>query len=57
MTAWVQKGVAPPIAPRIEIEGNEIKRDTRGNALGGIRLAEFDPAVALNSGANTGDGF
>jgi hypothetical protein len=57
MTAWVQKGVAPPIAPRIEVEGNEIKRDASGNALGGIRLAEFDPAVALNSGANTGDGF
>lgn len=58
MTAWVQKGVAPPIAPRMEIEGDAaIKRDARGNALGGIRLTEFDPPTALNSGANTGDGF
>jgi hypothetical protein len=57
MTAWVEKGVKPPVAPRIEVNGNEIVRDERGNAKGGIRLAEFDPAVALNSGANTGDGF
>ncbi|HEY7797587.1 MAG TPA: alpha/beta hydrolase domain-containing protein [Hyphomonadaceae bacterium] len=57
MTAWAQKGVKPPIAPRLEVNGSEIVRDERGNAKGGIRLAEFDPAVALNSGANTGDGF
>lgn len=57
MTAWVQDGTLPPIAPRMEVEGDVIKRDARGNALGGIRLAEFDPAVAINSGANTGDGF
>jgi hypothetical protein len=57
MTAWVQDGKLPPVAPRLEVNGNEIVRDERGNALGGIRLAEFDPAVALNSGVNTGDGF
>jgi hypothetical protein len=57
MTAWVQDGKLPPIAPRIEIDGADIKRDERGNALGGIRLAEADPATAINSGANGGDGF
>lgn len=34
-----------------------IKRDARGNALGGIRMGEVDPAIALNSGANGGSGF
>ena len=81
MTAWVQKGKLPPIAPRIEVEappaatqatapaatgaaapparppGATIKRDARGNALGGIRMGEVDPAIALNSGANGGSGF
>jgi hypothetical protein len=38
--------------------GAVIKRDARGNtASGGIRLAEFEPAIALNSGANGGSGF
>lgn len=78
MTAWVQKGTLPPIAPRMEVEVSApppvaaapadpaapprpaaavIKRDARGNALGGIRMAEVDPAIALNSGANGGSGF
>jgi hypothetical protein len=84
MTAWVQKGKLPPIAPRMEVEappvaapaaapaapavagaaapparppGATIKRDARGNALGGIRMGEVDPAIALNSGANGGSGF
>ncbi len=57
MTAWAQTGKLPPIAPRMEIDGADLKRDARGNALGGIRLAEADPATAINSGANGGDGF
>ena len=32
-------------------------RDSFGNALGGIRLAEHDVATAINSGENTGSGF
>src|SRR5690606_37414309 len=39
LTAWVQKGVKPPIAPRLEVDGNEVQRDEHGNAKGGIRLA------------------
>jgi Alpha/beta hydrolase domain len=80
MTAWVQKGTLPPIAPRMEVDapppaeaapaappaagapaarppGATIKRDARGNALGGIRMGEVEPAIALNSGANGGSGF
>jgi hypothetical protein len=57
MVRWVRDGVAPPAAPKLEVDGNVIRRDARGNALGGIRLAEFDPAVAINTGSNTGDGF
>jgi hypothetical protein len=51
---------APPAAgaPPARAPGAVIKRDARGNtASGGIRLAEFDPAIALNSGANSGSGF
>lgn len=57
MTKWVQDGVAPPTAPVLEVVDGEIQRDEHGNALGGIRLAEFDPATARNSGENTGSGF
>jgi hypothetical protein len=51
---------APPAAgaPPARAPGAVIKRDARGNtANGGIRLAEFDPAIALNTGANGGSGF
>ena len=34
-----------------------IDRDSFGNALGGIRLAEHAVAIAVNSGENTGAGF
>ena len=44
-----------PASPRAP--GAVIKRDARGNALGGIRMGEVDPAIALNSGANGGSGF
>jgi Alpha/beta hydrolase domain len=37
--ADVSKGVAPPHAPRIQLEadGRTVKRDAHGNALGGVR--------------------
>lgn len=57
MTRWVQDGVAPPVAPVLEVVDGEIVRDEYGNAKGGIRLAEFQPATARNSGENTGSGF
>jgi hypothetical protein len=35
----------------------DYKRDARGNALGGIRLAEFDVATSLSTRDNTGNTF
>jgi hypothetical protein len=57
MVRWVREGVQPPSAPPIATDGAVIQRDAYGNALGGIRLAEFAVPTALNSGANTGAAF
>ncbi len=57
MVRWVGEGVLPPTAMPVTTEGTAIVRDADGNALGGIRPAEFQPATALNSGANTGAAF
>ena len=58
---WVKDGTPPPSAPPIEIvmENGKpaIDRDSFGNALGGIRLAEHAVATAVNSGENGGVGF
>ncbi len=61
MARWVKDGTPPPSAPPIEIVTENgkpvIDRDSFGNALGGIRLAEHAIATAVNSGENTGTGF
>jgi putative intracellular protease/amidase len=61
LARWVKDGTLPPTAPPIEInaagERPVIVRDSFGNALGGIRLAEHAVATATNSGENTGGGF
>jgi hypothetical protein len=57
MTSWAREGVAPPTAPRLTRQGDGVARDERGNALGGIRLAEHAVPTATNSGANTGERF
>jgi hypothetical protein len=57
MVRWVSQGTPPPTAPRIETVGNVIQRDEFGNALGGIRMAEFAVATATNTGANSGAAF
>jgi hypothetical protein len=61
MARWVKDGTPPPSAPPIEIitENGKpaIDRDSFGNALGGIRLAEHAVATAVNSGENSGGGF
>jgi hypothetical protein len=36
---------------------NDLKRDERGNALGGIRLAEFSVATSLSTRENSGNSF
>lgn len=53
MHFWLSEGVLPPIMPPIEVSSGgspAIVRDDRGNALGGIRLPEFDVASAEHQG-------
>jgi hypothetical protein len=63
MKLWVERGTPPPQAPRIAASsiGNRgagpdaspaavVARDEHGNALGGIRLAQFAVATATNTG-------
>lgn len=53
MHIWLTTGKAPPVLPRIEIEPGAppaVRRDSRGNALGGIRLPELDVPTAVHSG-------
>jgi len=61
LARWIKDGTAPPTGPAIEIktdgERPAIARDSFGNALGGIRLAEHAVATATNSGENSGGGF
>jgi len=61
MTRWLKEGTLPPSAPPIDLvmDGAKmsIDRDSFGNSLGGIRLAEHAVATAVNSGENTGGGF
>ena len=61
ITRWLRDGTPPPSAPPIDIVTQNgkpaIDRDSFGNALGGIRLAEHAVATALNSGENGGGGF
>jgi hypothetical protein len=57
VTRWAQGGPAPPRAPLVERNAQGAVRDAKGNVLGGIRLAEFDPATARNSSDNGGTQF
>ena len=56
MHVWLTTKKAPPTAPLIELESTnpvKIKRDARGNALGGVRLPDFAVASAEHRGAGT----
>jgi hypothetical protein len=56
MHVWLTTKKAPPIAPLIELESTspaKIKRDAKGNALGGIRLPEFAVPSAEHRGNGT----
>jgi hypothetical protein len=58
---WVKDGTLPPTAPPIETSSvgppAVVVRDDRGNALGGIRLAEHAVPTGVNTGQNSGPGF
>jgi hypothetical protein len=56
MHKWLTAGTQPPKAPLIEMTAEQppkIKRDERGNALGGIRLADFAVPSAEHRGNGT----
>lgn len=48
LARWISKGVPPPPAARIQLEadGRTVKRDTNGNALGGVRSVFVDVPTA-----------
>ena len=63
MKLWIEKGTPPPHAPPITMSSpgtgrggspGVVARDENGNALGGIRLAEFAVPTATNTGVNSG---
>jgi hypothetical protein len=52
---WIVDGVPPPAMPPIEIdETGEIRRDSHGNALGGVRLPDVDVPTAEYRGLREG---
>jgi Alpha/beta hydrolase domain len=60
LNRWVDKGIAPPIAPLLDVTGTSpvvFARDTNGNALGGVRSPQVDAPIATLTGTgNTGSG-
>jgi hypothetical protein len=62
MVRWVNEGIAPPIAPRIQFAGTAIVRrplpsaapgaPATGNAVGGIQLSEHSVPTAYNGTGN-----
>jgi hypothetical protein len=57
---WMIDGTPPPTSPRLDLVSTSpavAHRDSFGNILGGIRLAEHAVAIAVNDGVNSGPGF
>ena len=60
LRTWMIEGTPPPPGPRLVLSSTSpavAVRDSFGNILGGIRLAEHDVAIAVNDGVNSGSGF
>ncbi|HEX9461279.1 MAG TPA: alpha/beta hydrolase domain-containing protein [Alphaproteobacteria bacterium] len=60
LVRWMDQGVTPPTAPRIELSSvtpATAVRNSFGNALGGIQLAELAVPTATDTGLNTGPVF
>jgi hypothetical protein len=57
LNRWVADGIAPPVAPRLQITGVSpvvFATDANGNTLGGIRTPAVDAPVATLRGQATG---
>ena len=60
LNKWVTKGTLPSSAPRMAVVAGPpvaITRDTKGNALGGIRTPEVDAPIAAFSGLGNSGAF
>ncbi len=59
LVAWVERGTAPPKAPRIQYDGTAYALDANGNVLGGVRSPQVDAPVATLRGPGNegGTGF
>ena len=60
LVRWVLEDVAPPTAPRLEVDGTseDFHKDAHGNVLGGIRTPWVDVPVAVLSGlGQSGESF
>ncbi|WP_428961847.1 alpha/beta hydrolase domain-containing protein [Micromonospora fluostatini] len=58
--AWVKHGTLPPGAPKLQMTAATppvVARDDLGLALGGLRIAQHEVPLRVNSGSNTGPGF
>jgi hypothetical protein len=60
LNRWVVKGVAPPVAPRLQVTSQSpvvFARDANGNVLGGVRTPQVDaPIATLGGTGNSGSG-
>jgi hypothetical protein len=50
LDAWARDGAAPPAAPRLDLLGQDFRRDATGIATGGIRTPWADVPTAVLSG-------
>lgn len=60
LDTWVRTGVAPPVAPLLEVASTSpllLARDAHGNALGGVRSPHVDVPVATLDSVNSGTFF
>lgn len=57
LARWAEDGVPPARVPRIARANGDVARDSRGNALGGLRLSPMDVPVATHGPESTGGLF
>ncbi|MEO8313711.1 MAG: alpha/beta hydrolase domain-containing protein [Pseudomonadota bacterium] len=57
LVAWIRKGTAPVMAPRLTRDAAGLVRNSEGQVQGGVRLPAYDAPIAENGGANSGPSF
>jgi hypothetical protein len=58
LTRWIAQGVAPPAAPRLQLDRQgapaRLLRDGDGRCMGGVRFAAYEAPTAANVGVTDG---